>query len=102
INKTIRPIDYVVVYGNWVFNNKAEYKKLKTIIDTFYNLVLVSERGTVALYEFKLYDYLEAKIPEIESNEKWMAQIKTKAEIRKLSVENMLLLDAIYYYTLTH
>jgi len=102
INKTIRPIDYVVVYGNWVFNNKAEYKKLKTIIETFYNLVLVSERGTVALYEFKLYDYLEAKIPEIESNEKWMAQIKTKAEIRKLSVENMLLLDAMYYYTRTH
>lgn len=100
-DKPIQMIDYIVIHGNWVFDSDPAYNGLRNKVQTYYELVTVSEHGYGALYKFKLDDYLDAKIVSIQQNPGWMKNVEARADRTGMSIHNVLILEALYSYSLS-
>ncbi len=98
---SIRPIDYVVVYGHYNFLNNEKYSDLKQKTLTFYELVGKTEKNHGAVYKFSLKDYIQKQTKFINSHQEWPEKIKEKAQKRGISLEDMYYVDIMYMHLQT-
>lgn len=86
--------DYVLVWGNYSF--MWDTISSKKLVDKYYIQVAVSSKGNAALYKFRFPEMLDKGFKNMKESPKWMANLKEKASIWGIPVENVMYLDAFY------
>jgi len=96
--KSLYFADYIVIWGQSGFDQDRSNEELKKNISKFYKEVFVSSSNHAVLLKFKAKKKIEEIIEKMRYSDKWYSEVIKKAEARKMPVERMILLDALYMY----
>ncbi len=97
IDHKIRFADYaLIIEPNEYFKNGLN----KTLINTLekYYVKVAKVRSNYALYKFNLYPFINRWVKNTRNSEYWTEVEKKKAAENGFSLDNMLLIDALYIY----
>jgi len=97
-NEKIQIVDYILINKPGNFSKEETNKPIINVLQKYYTKLSVTSKKNYALYKFKPRENINRTINRIKNNEDWFNSVKEKAEIKGISVDNMLMLDALYLY----
>ncbi len=97
IEKKIRFADYALVTRPDIFFRNGKNKLIIEVLEKYYVKIDITSRKNYVIFKFKKSIYINELINKIKNDENWYSAIKKKAKSRNISIDNMLLFDALYF-----